>query len=320
MATPPVLPDGSTIGQYRTISMVGQGGFGTVYKAQNQNMPDWIRAIKELHFSDASALKRFQQEAQLLMAINHKNIPRIYDYIVEKNRHYIIMDWIEGHTLSRVAYLRQLTENELVAVGLECTSALMYLHTRPQPIFHRDIKPENLMFVWGAAFHGWLMDLGIAKVAGTLQQKRSVVGTRNYSSPQQQRGEEPEAGDDIFGLGASWYEVMAPFNLPWDKMVIPFPYERLDGPAEVAATLDRYPQFSQTFRNIVLKCLAYNRSDRFSSAADLYSALESLSAPLDPLAFTPPPPIVPPPAGPSASFDTPVNKQQGWNPLRPPTK
>lgn len=309
------LPAGTKIGDFVTVRVVGQGGFGCVYEAHHAQLGDkWKAAIKELIHPDPAMVDRFLVEAQLLLGLHHPNIPKIFALTEYKGRKFIIMEWIDGGTLYHAAYSRQIAENQLVRVAIEACTALEAAHTYRPMIIHRDVKAENIMVRWGADFHVWLMDFGVARALDSQRQSRTVVGTKYFACPEQLRGMDPHPSFDIWSLGGTLFHVMGPYTED-DTRFPPFPYERGDGPAEVERRLAGYSSYSPAFKAIVLRAMAYTAADRYQTATDMRRALEKIAGyPVSHATAPPSPPDadpVPPPSGPTSTVT-----QTGWLPVR----
>ena len=134
--------------------MVGKGGFGAVYQAEDVQRNDAPVAIKEINLGGLSsqeiieATDTFNREVRLLSGLEHPNLPHIYDHFTDAEHWYLVMDFIEGETLEE--YLdstpgKQLPVNEVLDIGMQLCTVLHYLHTRQPPIIFRDVKPANIM-------------------------------------------------------------------------------------------------------------------------------------------------------------------------------
>lgn len=261
--------------RYEILEVLGEGGMGAVYLAKDTRLPRrWAIKVMNDTFSNPQAHKdaveSFRTEAHLLSGLNHANLPRITDYFSEKERHYLVMDFIEGQTLEDL--IKDKTRLEITQTldfALQLTEVLGYLHTQPQPIIFRDFKPANVMITpQGKAK---LIDFGIARhfQQGKVSDTKAL-GTPGYAAPEQYGQGQSDARTDIYALGATLHHALTGIN-PTDT---PFTFKPVrESNAEVPEALD----------NIIMKCVQLKPDQRFQSTADLRQALESLKT--DPDAF-----------------------------------
>ena len=277
---------GQTISHYRIIERLGEGGMGVVYLAQDTKLGRRI-ALKLLpvRFTiDAERVHRFEQEARAASALNHPNIVTIHEIGQLDASHFIAIEFIEGVTLREHLGAGPLKVDEALAVAAQVASALTAAHAAR--IIHRDIKPENIML--RSDGYVKVLDFGLAKLTlprtsavDTDAQTKTpintdpgiVMGTVNYMSPEQSRGQEVDARTDIWSLGVLLYEMLAgstPFKGETPSHVIVSLLEKvplpLPGSADVPADLER----------IVGKALHKNRDERYQTARELYLDLQNL--------------------------------------------
>ena len=198
------LQPGSVLqGRYKITGVLGVGGMGSVYQARDMHFPNVTRhvAVKEMLnlASDPNlremTLKNFEREANILAELSHPAIPKIFDYFSNKDRAYLVMEYINGHDLEAIVNrMPEFIPMEMVRKwAVELCDVLNYLHThQPEPIIFRDIKPSNIMIDHQGNVR--LIDFGIAK-AFQSNQKGTMIGTEGYSPPEQYRGEASPAGD-----------------------------------------------------------------------------------------------------------------------------
>jgi tetratricopeptide (TPR) repeat protein/tRNA A-37 threonylcarbamoyl transferase component Bud32 len=277
----------ASIGHFRILAQIGQGGMGVVYRAEDLKLGRQV-AIKLLRppedassaYSDA-ALRRFEREARAASGLNHPNILTVYEIGEADGASYIATEFVEGVTLRARMASGRLSLGEALDVAVQVAGALATAHAAG--IVHRDIKPENIMLRPDGLVK--VLDFGLAKLVeheppepsatdaetGTVTIHETApghaVGTPRYMSPEQARGLILDARTDIFSLGVAIYEMAAgrrPFEGPTNSDTIaailkeePLP---LDGPAEL--------------RRIVSKALEKNREHRYQSAKDLQADLK----------------------------------------------
>jgi len=271
---------GTTLGPYRILDVLGQGGMGVVYRALDEELQRKV-ALKFLHTeltSDKSRILRFKQEARAASALNHPNILTVFAIGEIDGRYYISTELVEGETLRELMKSRQLSLSQILSVASQISSALASAHAAG--IMHRDIKPENIML----RPDGYLkvLDFGIAKLIepsisdselSTLinTEQGTIIGTIQYMSPEQARGLAVDARTDVWSLGVVLFEMLAghpPFegNTKSDVMVAilerePPPLVNVKG-----GTFDG-------IQSIVMKALRKDRQERYQSAYELLSDL-----------------------------------------------
>lgn len=263
---------GENVGPYRVVEQLGQGGMASVYKAYHPALDRYV-AIKVLHpafLEDPNFLARFQREARVVAKLEHPNIVSIYDFAEHEGQPYLVMKFIEGRTLKSVLADARLSlrvgRHIVEAVG----AGLGYAHR--QGILHRDIKPSNVLL--GEDRGIYLADFGLARIAQAGESTLSgdmLLGTPQYISPEQARGEEDlDEGTDIYSLGVVLYEMVVgqvpfnadtPFSIIHDHIYTPLPMPRRIN-----------PQVSEPLEKVLLKALAKEREDRYESVDGLVSA------------------------------------------------
>src|SRR5579859_4040819 len=208
--------------RYRTLSQLGQGGMGAVYKAEDTELGNRPVAVKEMSQRGLSqqeadeAIQNFKREAFLLAGLIHPNLPRIHEHFNENGRWYLVMDFIEGETLED--YLehttpdpqtgkRYLPLDEVLDIGLQLCSVLDYLHTLQPPIIFRDLKPANIMRT--TTGHLYLIDFGIARHFKPGQAKDTTAfGSPGYAAPEQYGKAQTTPRSDIYSLGAVLHQLV----------------------------------------------------------------------------------------------------------------
>jgi len=206
------LPAGYVLaGRYRILQQIGQGGFATVYKAQDRGHKNRLVAIKQIHLESLSlqemidASDGYNREVTHLSSLRHKSLPRIYDYFTDDQHWYIAMEYLTGKTLEeRLKSTRRgfLPVKRTLDIGLALCDVFHYLHTQHPPIIFRDIKPANIIITRGGRI--CLIDFGIARLYRPGRKDTGPLGTLGYAAPEQYgRGAHTTPQTDIYGLGAT---------------------------------------------------------------------------------------------------------------------
>src|SRR3972149_4353627 len=255
--------------RYEVQEIVGMGGMGAVYRAQDKNFKA-IRlvAVKEMISQATDPLVRrnifeiFEREANILATLRHPAIPRIYDYFTIGERAYLVLEFIHGKNLEQLLVEAQgfFPEEQILSWAVELCDVLDYLHAhKPEPIIFRDVKPSNVMI--NPHNHVVLVDFGIAK---TFQfgQRGTMIGTEGYSPPEQYKG---EAGpmSDIYALGATLHHLLTRRD------------PRLEAPFSFTERPIRSinPAVSIELETVVNSALHYNPQNRLASVAMMKEAL-----------------------------------------------
>ena len=198
------------INRYRIVHLVGQGGFGAVYRAWDTALGVPV-AVKENLDTSLEAQRQFEHEARLLAPLRHANLPRVSDhFFIAGQGQYLVMDFVEGKSLEALLAERGGPLGEAEALGwiTQVCDALEYLHTRTPPIIHRDIKPQNIIVA--ADGRAMLVDFGISKAYDpTLKTTRGARAvTPGFSPPEQYGTGTTDARSDVYALGATLYTLL----------------------------------------------------------------------------------------------------------------
>jgi serine/threonine-protein kinase len=262
---------------YEIVSKIGQGAMGSVYKAKQISM-DRTVAIKVLagrYSKDRGFVDRFVREARAVAKLNHENIISGIDVGEINGLHYFVMEFVDGVPVSTILKREgRIDEKRCLQIAQQMVRALSHAHRHG--IVHRDVKPENIMIT--AAGIAKLCDLGLAKQtkgdAGVTMDGLSV-GTPNYISPEQARGEENiDIRTDIYSLGASLYHMATgstPFSGP-NPMVVMTKHvtEYADPPRK------RLPALSEGFNDLVMRMMQKRREDRHQDPDQLMADIDSI--------------------------------------------
>jgi serine/threonine protein kinase/tetratricopeptide (TPR) repeat protein len=269
---------GDKFNQYRILSMLGAGGMGEVYVAEDTSLRRNValKFLPAVLTKDKAHLRRFETEARAVAALSHPNVCIIHEVIeTEDRRHCIVMEYIEGMTLRQRMAMGHIGVDEALDIAAQIASALCSAHRAK--IVHRDIKPENVMLREDGFVK--VLDFGLAKLAETNPEPANgeaetraidpktlpgvLMGTVAYMSPEQARGLLVDARTDIWSLGVVLYEMIAG-GLPFDG---PTPTDVIIGIAErEPAPLARSRPQAGSLQPIVTRTLAKDRNDRYQTA------------------------------------------------------
>jgi len=265
---------GKSVSHYRIVAKLGEGGMGIVYKAEDTK----LRRTVALKFLSPQALgteedrSRFLREAQAAAGLSHPNICTVHEIDETDGRIFIVMEWIEGESLTQKIRSGPMAVEEAVNIAIQIADGLEEAHEKG--IVHRDIKSANIIVT--AKGQAKIMDFGVAKLArGSSHTTNGVaVGTIAYMSPEQARGEGVDHRSDMWSLGVVLYEMLAgqlPFRSEYDQAVI---YAILnENPESIAVLRADVPlELSQ----IVERAMARDVEERYQSARDFASDLAAL--------------------------------------------
>jgi len=287
-----------TIKHYKIDELLGRGGMGVVYRAQDQklNRPVALKMLKADLTADPDRLKRFLQEARAAAAINHPSIAQVYDIDTVDETTFIVMEFIEGQTVGKLIANKEMDLIGSVEIALQVAEGLAKAHK--SKIIHRDIKSENIMVTRDG--HAKLLDFGLAKLleptvdadrtltlleharTKTMPQTTAagtIMGTTSYMSPEQARGQELSYPSDVFSLGIVLYEMVTgelPFggDSPIDIMhAIAFEEAR-------PVTVIRKNLPSDLHR-IIARCLRKRPEDRYPDSGAMAADLKHLKADIE---------------------------------------
>lgn len=287
-----------TVKHYKIDELLGRGGMGVVYRAQDLklNRPVALKMLKTDLTADPDKLKRFLQEARAAAAITHPSIAQVYDINTVDEKTFIVMEFIEGQTVGKLIANKELDLIGSVEIALQVAEGLAKAHK--SKIIHRDIKSENIMVTRDG--HAKLLDFGLAKLlepspdeditltllehapTKTMPQTTAagtIMGTTSYMSPEQARGQELSYPSDVFSLGIVLYEMVTgelPFegDSPIDTMhAIAFEEAR-----PVTVVRKNLPP---DLHRIIACCLRKRPEDRYPDAGVLVTDLKHLKADIE---------------------------------------
>ena len=265
------LEIGTTLhNRYRIAKLVGQGGFGAVYRGWDLTLGRPV-AVKENFYTTPVAQGQFEREARLLANLRHPNLPVVFDHFVLPGQgQYLVMEFIEGQSLGAmvIARGRPLDEAEALPWVRQVCAALEYLHTRKPPIIHRDIKPANIIITDDG--RAVLVDFGISKEydpsKGTTAGAKAV--TAGFSPPEQYGRGRTDPRSDVYALGATLYAVLT-------GQVPPEAPDLSSGADVLSPPQALNPTVSETTSQAVMAAMTLSISERLGSATALRQALPS---------------------------------------------
>jgi eukaryotic-like serine/threonine-protein kinase len=280
------LAAGAALGHYKIVSLLGAGGMGEVYLAEDTRLRRKV-ALKTIApdlTQDVRGLRRFEQEAQAASALNHPNILTIYEFGEADGIRFIASEFIEGATLRQKLTTGRMDVSSAIDVAIQMASALAAAHDHG--IVHRDIKPENVIVRSDGIVK--ILDFGIAKlgearlgttilgnasaVTSSISQTGLVLGTARYMSPEQARGADVDGRSDIFSLGSVIYELITGHHAFEGGTASDVIAEILK--VEPPAPVDFAPDLPYEVERIIGKALRKDRANRYQSVRDLLIDLQ----------------------------------------------
>jgi len=236
------LEPGVVIREYRVEALLGRGGMGEVYRAEHSitRQKAAIKVLSPEWMGEERVRSRFVEEARILEELKHPNIVALRSIFQEGGRLFLVMEFVDGEDLAQVLERRPLDVEEAVRITTAVLSALDYAHNRPLPVIHRDIKPANVMLKKDGTVV--VTDFGIAKALGRDRETgtRGLVGTFEYMSPEQIKGQTVTPASDVYSTGVTLYKMLAG--------VAPFPQTTDVGSECLTGHLTQHPPPLSEFR------------------------------------------------------------------------
>ncbi|MDR1136107.1 MAG: Stk1 family PASTA domain-containing Ser/Thr kinase [Clostridiales Family XIII bacterium] len=265
-------------GRYEIIEKIGDGGMAVVYKGRDRllNRHVAIKVLRPEYTKDAVFVESFKKESQSAARLSHPNIVNVYDVGKEGSIHYIVMELIEGKTLSEVIGEEGAMDyKRTIGIAKQIASALSMAHKNN--IIHRDIKPHNILIMPDGSAK--ITDFGIAKAVSdaTIVEKSedAIMGSVHYFSPEQARGGYVDEKSDIYSLGIVMYEMLTG-RVPFDaeNPVTVAVMHMNDKPTPPSQLVSGVPP---GLEQIVMKAIEKYQINRFKSADDVFDALENVN-------------------------------------------
>ncbi len=280
------LTPGTKLGPYEILAPLGAGGMGEVYRAKDTRLGRDValKILPESFAREADRLRRFEQEARAVAALNHPNILAVFDIGQNGGSPFLVSELLEGESLRAVLDRGALPQRKTIEYGVQIAHGLAAAHEKG--IVHRDLKPENVFVTKDGRIK--ILDFGLAKFAQNLIPEPDgltltsshtaagvVMGTASYMAPEQVRGEASDPRTDIFSFGAVLYEMLSGVRaFRRDTAAETMTAVLKDDPPELS---DPVRPVSPTLERIVRRCLEKHPEQRFQSARDLSFALSALS-------------------------------------------
>ncbi|HLV97610.1 MAG TPA: protein kinase [Ktedonobacterales bacterium] len=273
--------EGTTVGPYEVIALLGRGGMGQVYRARDPRLEREvaIKVLADALSKEPGYLERFRREARAVAKLNHPNIVPVYDFGEQGNLTYLVMPLIPGGTLrDYLAQRRRLPLAEALAILEQVASALQYAHERG--LVHRDVKPANILM--SAEGRALLSDFGIVRLvekgdsSATLTRMGAFVGSPEYAAPEMVTGAPVDQRVDLYALGVVLFQMLTgqlPFAAPTPVALLMMQTQQ-----QPPTPRSLNPEIPPAVEAVLLKALAKKPEDRYQTAAALVTDLRAAAA------------------------------------------
>ena len=263
-------------GRYALAEPLGRGGMATVYRGTDTVLGRQvaIKVLADTLARDPSFVERFRREARAAAGLTHSGVVTVFDHGSEGETNYIVMELIEGPTLSEMLRRGPLGTERTVAIGDAILAALEAAHARG--LVHRDVKPGNVMFTSSGDLK--VMDFGIVRSldAATLTGTGTVVGSASYLAPEQVRGLPADRRSDLYAVGCVLYEAAAgrpPFT---GSSAVSVAHQHV---SEEPVPLSRLAPMPAGLEAVIMRALAKDPEDRYADAGQMRAALSTTTVP-----------------------------------------
>ena len=262
--------------RYEILQELGEGGMGAVYKARDIELDRMValKVIKPELARNAEILQRFKRELILAREVTHRNVIRIFDLGVAGPIKFITMEFLEGHDLKHALGRQKFSHAQCVDIICQICRGLEAAHAAN--VIHRDLKPQNIMIDQQGKV--LVMDFGLAHSVEErgMTQTGALMGTPDYMSPEQARGQKADARSDIFSLGIIFYQMLTG-KLPFESdTLLGTLVARTQQQAKPVREID--PQIPPLLNDIVARCMATNVAERYQTVSELLADLEDWRA------------------------------------------
>jgi serine/threonine-protein kinase len=274
-----------TLGRYRLVELLGRGGMGSVYRAEDPRLGRdvAIKLLRDDALRDERARQRLRDEARALSRLVHPGIATLFDFDRDEAHDFLVMEFVPGETLAATLAAGPLPETRARTIALEVADALRAAHE--QGLVHRDLKPANIVIT--PRGRAKVLDFGLVRVlddtaveglsqAQTVSSPGAIAGTLAYMAPEQVRGERADARTDLHALGLLLFEMIAGRRAFGADNVAALVYEIAHAPPPRLA--DARPGVSADLDRVVARCLEKDPGRRFPDAATLVRALRGETA------------------------------------------
>ncbi len=270
---------GAQIDHYEIIRMLGHGGMNRVYLAKDvcDNQEVVLKFPNDDLIGNIAVFERYKREAEIGNRINHPNIQHLLNLGEARSEEYLVMEYIQGRTLRAVmedSTPRLLPQQDAVRIALQICDALAYCHEHG--IFHRDIKPENIMIQDDGNVK--IIDFGVALLEGarrvTWRGLSGTVGTPDYMSPEQLRGERGMAASDIYAIGVMLYEMLCG-RTPFEGENV-FAVMNQHVSQDPPSVLDCNPDIPPALATVVMRAIRRDSEKRYKSIREMMHDLQNL--------------------------------------------
>ncbi len=267
---------GNSIGNYKITEEIAHGGMGKVFKAVHTSLERTV-AVKMIHpqlLSNKQIVNNFYNEAKIQAKLNHPNIATIYDFFEHEEKHYVVMEYVEGESISKIIKHIGAFDTEIaLSIFKQILNGLMYAHSKN--VIHKDIKTSNFLLTPNTVK---IIDFGIAQIldeSSKMAVSELLIGTPKYMSPEQILGEDIDQRTDIYSLGIVLYEFLTgklPFNINTNSD-LESQIKNLD--TKPLSITEINPKTPKAIEEIIFKAIQKSPDDRFQTIEDFINALEN---------------------------------------------